>query len=330
MSKSENQFSHTRAALSTAGRQKPNSYQLRRFLMLPVFLSALASSAYGLSVEIPVTPARLDQGAYVFSVSANTATNGAAFQVIITAKKGDIASDCSVGVCVVSHWGDGSGTQIVPAQPPIPVTLKTNGRIWRADFTVSEAELKQAGLCCVFTEQSHWMVKGKSVPAPSATFYELSLQDFARSAAEPSVRLEPQAAPQGPFGHVLGGDSRYQFVWGFRKPDVLVHDLLHDNWKRITEVSLKNAKLGRSPATVSISWDFSEIYRGKAYAPLPLRTGSDGVSGNVVFPDKVECDTGRSVYLLWFTTKDTPPATNDPFSTRLEIRKQDLDIPAQR
>lgn len=172
------------------------------------------------------------------------------------------------------------------------------------------------------------------------------------STYQPSVRLESALAPQEnpqaagrsritsllesvrapQESSIIGGSDRYQFVRFRHKPNtpemeirVLVHDVSQDKWKRITEVSLKNAKLGYSPRTVSVYWDFSKNYRGKKYAPVPLRTGSDGVSGYSIEPDKIEFDVSRSVYLLWFTTKNTPEDAGDPYSTRLEIRKKDLD-----
>src|ERR1700722_8776204 len=111
---------------------------------------ALVVAAFGRSMEIPVEPKALDQGAYVFSVSTNAVQGGVAFQVKISAKTGDIYTNCNIGVSIVTHWRtDGTGgTKITPVQPAIPVTVKKDGRVWRADFTISRDQLKQTGLSC--------------------------------------------------------------------------------------------------------------------------------------------------------------------------------------
>jgi hypothetical protein len=148
-----------------------------RFLIITNLWLALAFSAFGLSMEIPVTPKALDQGTYVFSVTTNAVQDGVAFHVVISTKTNDISTNCSIGVSVVTHWEPG-GSEIVPANPAIPVTVKKDGRIWRADFIVSHGQLKQAGLSCVFSQYDFFIVKGRRIAAGSATFYELRLQDF--------------------------------------------------------------------------------------------------------------------------------------------------------
>ncbi len=163
-------------------------------------------------------------------------------------------------------------------------------------------------------------------------------------ASEPSVRLVPAKAPEltAPvptniherafYKHrgawPIYADAHYRFDYVLTTNEAAVFVAKTDRnpqgeqWKRITEVSLKNAKLGHSDALVSVYWDFSQSYRGKEYAPMPLRTGSDGVSGYPIFPDKIEFDREREVYSVWFGTKDV----RDPTSpTKLEIRKKDLD-----
>ena len=146
------------------------------------------------------------------------------------------------------------------------------------------------------------------------------------SKVRPSVRLSPAPSPRTSVP--IYADSHYRFVLVMHgtEAEVLVanttENLPGDPWKRITEVSLRNAKLGHSPTTVEIYWDFSKSYRGREYAPMPLRTGSDGYSGFSVLPDLIEFDANRSVYLVWFSTINT---TDDTVPTRLEIRKEDLD-----
>jgi hypothetical protein len=163
---------------------------MQPLFVIPIVWFILDLSAYGLSVEIPVTRDRLDQGVYVFSVSTNAITEGVAFHVSIAAKKGAIASDSSVGVCIVRHGGEGSA-QIVAAKPAIPVTLETNARVWKADFAISYEKLKLPGLAFVFTELDHLSVKGKKVLAGSAAFYVIKLRDFA--AVESDGRANPPA-----------------------------------------------------------------------------------------------------------------------------------------
>jgi hypothetical protein len=148
----------------------------RIFVITSLWLT-LALSAFGLSMEIRVTPKALDQGAYAFSVTTNAVQGGVAFHVVISAKTGDISTNCSIGVSVVTHWEPG-GSEIVPAKPEIPVAVKKDGRIWMADFTISHGQLKQIGLCCVFSQYDYFVVEGRRVPAGAATFYEIKLRDF--------------------------------------------------------------------------------------------------------------------------------------------------------
>ena len=60
-----------------------------------------------------------------------------------------------------------------------PVTLKRNGRIWKADFTVLRESLKNPDLYFVFEMTPYVMDKnGKRIPIPSAFMFEIKLQEF--------------------------------------------------------------------------------------------------------------------------------------------------------
>jgi hypothetical protein len=63
-------------------------------------------SAFGLSVEIPVTSNSLDQGQCAFSISNNAVKDGVSFHVTIIAKNSEIISNSTVGLSIVTHWGE--------------------------------------------------------------------------------------------------------------------------------------------------------------------------------------------------------------------------------
>ena len=136
---------------------------------------AVAPSVYGFSMEVPVTPNRLDVGGYGFSISSNATQDGTRFYVTVTAK-GDIPSECSLGLCKVTHWTNGYSIESV--KPAIRVALQKTNRVWKADFTVPRQLLRSPRLCCVFTEQQNDVVRGVSSPSCSATFYTIKLRDF--------------------------------------------------------------------------------------------------------------------------------------------------------
>jgi hypothetical protein len=145
------------------------------------------------------------------------------------------------------------------------------------------------------------------------------------AANKPSVRLVPAQAPQGKFSQIYE-DTHYRFVEANRSPDnaraeVLVCNLARGQWKRITEVSLANSRLGHQPKLVHAYMDFATIYQNRDYVPLPLHAGADGATGLAVPPDKIEFDVDGAVYLLWFNSG----LKDDAAMTKLEIRKQDLD-----
>ena len=149
-----------------------------RTLTITIVWFALAFSAFGVSVEIPVTPKRLDLGEYVFSVSTNAEQGGVAFHIVISAKAGDIFSDSAVGVSIVTHTKGCS--EIVPAKPEVKIALKEDRHFWTADFVASRRLLQTAGACFVFTAYTHVVMDGKTVGMPSAEFFEIKLLDFTK------------------------------------------------------------------------------------------------------------------------------------------------------
>jgi len=147
------------------------------------------------------------------------------------------------------------------------------------------------------------------------------------TSVKPSVRLESRQLP-GNFKQIYA-DSHYQF--GFTRhdtrADVLVFSQARQQWKRITEVSLANAKLGESPKLASINMDFAYVYQGRDYAPLPLH---DTTGHYDILPDKIEFDANRKIYLIYFNSnwRDVSVTTESEvqrITTKLEIQKKDLD-----
>lgn len=153
---------------------------MRRLIITPIFWFGLILSAHGMSVRIPITTNNLDQGRFVFAISTNSAANGIAFHVTITAKREDIPSDSQVDLWIVTRTKEGGGTTTSgeEVKPAVPVALKRGSRVWAADFTVSNDLLKKPGLCFAFTEFAHSIIDGKSVARPSADYYQIQLRDF--------------------------------------------------------------------------------------------------------------------------------------------------------
>jgi hypothetical protein len=157
---------------------RPKAFVMIRIAAIAVLSFALAFTASALSVEIPVTPTGLDQGGYIFSVVTNSAPDGIAFHIVISAKAGEISPDSDVGVSVVHHW-DG-GCEIEPAKPHVNVALKRTPGIWTTDFIASRQLLQSPNTCFIFTAYSHAVIHGKLVGMPSAEFFEIRLADFAK------------------------------------------------------------------------------------------------------------------------------------------------------
>jgi hypothetical protein len=151
--------------------------------LLFICLAAAAGRVFGVCVELPVTPSSLDTYNYLFAVSTNAATNGVAFHITITAKRGDIDTNyCTAHLDTVRH---DDGTEIGPFKPEIPtattplITTKQL-RKWTVDFVVSHELLKNPELYFVFWEEAVARADGKTIPMPAGTFYEICLMDFAR------------------------------------------------------------------------------------------------------------------------------------------------------
>jgi hypothetical protein len=147
-----------------------------RFLLAATFWISVALSAFGDSVEIPVTPRTPEQGGYLFLVLTNPVQDGTAFRATITRKSEIISSDSTVALCLVTPRMN--GFEIHPLKPDIKITLKKENYIWRANFILSTELLKNPDLYLIYTECGHMVVSGKTVPMPSAAFYEMKLRDF--------------------------------------------------------------------------------------------------------------------------------------------------------
>ena len=147
------------------------------------------------------------------------------------------------------------------------------------------------------------------------------------ASVERSVRLESCPAP-GNFKRIYA-DADYEFgsVRHEVQAEVLVFSRGRREWKRIAEVSLANARLGGSPRLAQINMDFAYVYRGKEYAPVPLR---DTTGDYPIFPDKIEFEAQRKIYLIYFNSmwRDVS-VTNESeiqrITSKLEMRKRDLD-----
>jgi hypothetical protein len=148
-----------------------------------LLISGSGISAFGDSIEIPVTPDALNQGDYVFSVTTNSVQDGVAFHVIITSKRYDILPDSGAHVDMVIHKQIANGgieESIGPVKPGIPISLKKENRVWTVDFTITREVLKNPEASFVFSVLGQLTVNGKVIEMPSVTFYELRLQDFAK------------------------------------------------------------------------------------------------------------------------------------------------------
>jgi hypothetical protein len=150
---------------------------------------------------------------------------------------------------------------------------------------------------------------------------------FGCASNKPSVRLESCHSPRN-FKKIYA-DSNYQFgsMRHDTQADVLVFSQRRQQWKRITEVSLADAKLGESPRLASINMDLAYVYKGRDYAPLPLH---DTTGHYDILPDKIEFDSNRKTYLIYFNSnwRDVSVSTESAaqrITTKLEIQKKDLD-----
>jgi len=149
-------------------------------VILPIVWFASVLPTYGLSMEIPITPDSLGQGQCAFSISNNAVEDGVSFHVIITAKSSEIISNSTAGLSIVKHWANtnGSSSEITGVKPAAKITLEKNNQIETADFTVTRELLKNPDLYFVFTVQHYDTLNGRRIPASSADFYEIKLQDF--------------------------------------------------------------------------------------------------------------------------------------------------------
>ena len=147
-----------------------------------------------------------------------------------------------------------------------------------------------------------------------------------------SVRCKPPHEPQGK-AYQIYEDDLYRFAFvdfgntGENKPGFHVYSRKRERWLRIVEVSTINAKLGRTPNAAelkavghpigpSVGWNFAGQYGNSRYVPMPLKT-----SGSIVFPERIQLDPARGVYICW----SGESWRIDAVVTKLEIRSQDLE-----
>jgi len=149
---------------------------MRRLFITPILWLALALSAYGMSMEFPVTPSNSDEikhdahYRYLFTVSTKATKDGVDFHVTITAKEGDIPSDAvNVSFSIVKETQEG-GSMGPDANTNIPVKLKKNKQVWEADFSVSRAAFERSRPLFVFSEELYAIINGKREPMDSAKY----------------------------------------------------------------------------------------------------------------------------------------------------------------
>ena len=147
-----------------------------------------------------------------------------------------------------------------------------------------------------------------------------------------SVRCKPPHEPQGK-AYQIYEDDLYRFAFvhfgdtGENKPGFHVYSRKRDKWLRIGEVSTTNARLGRNPNATelkaigdslgpSVGWNFAGQYGKSRYVPMPLKT-----SGSIVFPERIQLDQVRGVYICWSGESWRIEAV----VTKLEIRSEDLE-----
>jgi hypothetical protein len=150
---------------------------MHRIFIITTFWLAFALSAFGLSVEIPVTPTSLNQGTYLFSVTNSVIGDGRLFHISIKGIRDVIPSDSHVSLCIATRFRHGS--QIIETEPKTPITLKKDDHLWKLDFVASSELLTNADVCLVFSVLPQAFTKdGKRVPIASCSFYEIKLHDF--------------------------------------------------------------------------------------------------------------------------------------------------------
>lgn len=128
----------------------------------------------------------------------------------------------------------------------------------------------------------------------------VSLGVSAQSADQPSFKAEAKA-PTAKSQKELYEDSRYKFVGhgygnqGEDTPSFFAFSKAAKKWIRISEVSTRDAVLGRSPdfdkVRLSVGWDHSRL-KERDYVEFPLITGA------VLLPATIEFDSGKQVYRL--------------------------------
>lgn len=111
---------------------------------------------------------------------------------------------------------------------------------------------------------------------------------------------------------------------GSTEPGLFVHSKSHDCWLKVSQVSTKDARFGKSDSDnpgeknrllkSSVVWDFTS-YVNKSSIELPLRT-----SGSIAFPDRIEYEEKADRFKMGFFSSWNIPSAE----TSLYLRRKDL------
>ncbi len=150
--------------------------------MRRIFLSALACfvlalSAWGQTVQVPVTPDRLEFTNYLFAVMVKPDSAGTAFHVSITNKMDVIGADCAATLTLVNeHF---KAMNMAGLNPPVAVTLNRTDHLWTADFVAPNEVANNPEACFIFVSPDYATDQnGKRIFLPTDRIYEIRLQDF--------------------------------------------------------------------------------------------------------------------------------------------------------
>lgn len=137
--------------------------------------------AMAVMVIVVVSPDKLDQGAYVFSVATNAAPNGTAVRVGIHLKTPDTppAVSTRADLCLkLSHGGGVSYSDKQSNGQPLPtLTVTRRDQDMEASFVASDELLQNTNLYFTFSAVG---VRSGQVVMPGGWIYELNLREFFR------------------------------------------------------------------------------------------------------------------------------------------------------
>ena len=150
--------------------------------MQRIFFSVMACFALALSVsaqtvQVPVTPDRLEFTNYLFGVTVRPDSAGTAFHLTITNKTEVIGADCAATLTLMN---EGFKSSIAAGlKPAVPVTLVRTDHLWTADFVAPNEVANNPQACFIFVAPDYATDEnGKRVFLPTDRIYEIRLQDF--------------------------------------------------------------------------------------------------------------------------------------------------------